>query len=192
MKTNRFIMKQRLKIVLIVIFSLIVIEGKSQKARTITPRFKPFSYEELMGPILVAEEAYRKGVYDLEEAYVKGVEAMEKGNNKLALFYFKRCSDINRRFEYSICDQEELNSYIKSLTTGSKSTLNQGSVVIELKLNNEWDISLYKSNSILSERIVKIPPCSVVYVLEQKEDETFMKVRYKEWVGYISREWLKN
>lgn len=185
-------MKQQLKIMLIMVFSLIAIEGQSQKTQVISSRFKPFSYEELMGPIRVAEEAYRRGVYDLEEAYVKGVDAMEKGNNKLALFYFKRCSEINQRFEYSICDQKELNSYIKSLSSGSKSILNQESVPIELKLNNEWNISLYKSNSIISEKIVKIPPHSVVYVLELKEDDTFMKVRYKEWIGYISRQWLQN
>ncbi|MCD8184435.1 MAG: hypothetical protein LUE99_16695 [Bacteroides sp.] len=97
-----------LKVATILVMLFATAEAKSQ----IKSKFRAMSFDEMVKPLQMATEAYNKAEEDMEEAYLKALYELDDANYKMALFYFEKCSRINKRFEYGICDQKKLNSYI--------------------------------------------------------------------------------
>ena len=176
-----------LKLVVILVILFVVVDAKSQTS----PVYRPFSFEEMARPLILATEAYNKAEEDIEEAFVKAVHEYDKANYELALFYLEKCSRINKRFDFCICNQGTLNSYISNVRqqteNGKKEVKAKGSVL----LSNNTAISLRKHRSVNSDEIIKIPPHATIFVLEKVEEEIFMKIRYEGHIGYISKGWLK-
>lgn len=174
-----------LKVAAVSILLFATVEAKSQTI--INSKFKPISYDEMIRAVERADKAYKKAEEDLEEAYLKALNELDDANYRMALFYFEKCSRINNRFEYNICDQKKLNSYISYV---QQQIENQKEAKVSIRLKNDIAISLKQYKDINSDEIIKLPPYATIFILEKSDNEIFIKIRYKEYIGYISKGWL--
>jgi len=177
-------LQQLLRIGTIFIMLFTTVEIKSQV--NITSKFKGFTYEELLRPVQMATEAYKEAEEDVEEAYIKATYEIENSNYKMALFYFEKCSRINARFNYNICDQKKLNSYISYV----QQMENQKDLNTPIRLNNSITIPLLRYNNPSSDKIIELPKDVTIIILEKKDNEVLIKVKYEDYIGYIPRAWL--
>jgi hypothetical protein len=123
----------------------------------ITSKFKGFTYEELLRPVQMATEAYKEAEEDVEEAY-----------------------------NYNICDQKKLNSYISYV----QQMENQKDLNTPIRLNNSITIPLLRYNNPSSDKIIELPKDVTIIILEKKDNEVLIKVKYEDYIGYIPRAWL--
>lgn len=79
----------------------------------------------------------------------------------------------------------------KSETTNNISrTVNNNTEQI-ITLKNSSSIPMRKFMDVNSDIVTEIPPYATITLLGKYEDKVFMKIKYKDFVGYIAKGWLK-
>lgn len=187
MKKNCLYLSLKCVVILMMLLTTAVAKSQSNFNYTGKSSFKAYSFEEMAAPLIKATEAFEKAEEDVEEAYVKAMNELEENNYKMALFYFEKCSQINKRFNYQILNQTDLNSNIAYIKRKIKEEAKKPKPIT---LNNSIAISMKQSADINSTEVTKIPPYATIYIIKKEQNELFMKVRYREYVGYISQGWL--
>ena len=60
----------------------------------------------------------------------------------------------------------------------------------EITLRNTMETPLFQEGSVQSPIVAYLPPFSTITIIERDNNTIFMKVRYKDYEGYISKKWL--
>lgn len=178
-------LKSLLKVMVLLTFLFVTVESKSQV--TINSKFKGIGYDEMIKSAQMATDAYNEAEEVVEEAYLKAISEMEVSNYRMALFYLEKCSKINKRFDYSICNQKDLDDYISYAKRQVEIQKGVNSIV---KLKNVYAIPLRKYNNFNSVEVGKIPPYATIRILERRDEDIMMKVSYEGVDGFISKKWL--
>lgn len=74
--------------------------------------FRPFSFQELLGPVETYNRAYNEASGKLETYFEKAQDAIEKGNYTLAKSYLNRCIELNNQFRGNLCSNKDLIEWV--------------------------------------------------------------------------------
>ena len=185
-------LRSKFLFVLLVMMAMPLYMSKVNAQIVNNSKFRPMTYDEMVKPILLYQKAFEQAERDFEDAFVKAINEMNKENFHLSLFYFDRCSRINKRFNYEIYNQKQLESYILSVKQKAKNTKSTTASTIEqnIILRNSYSIPLRHANNVNSDTIIELPPFAKISILEKNDKDVFMKIKYNNYVGYISKGWL--
>jgi tetratricopeptide (TPR) repeat protein len=83
----------------------LMINSALQAQYVVNPQFKPFTFDELVAPMLLANSAYEKAIAQFEDYYDKYQKAFNDSNFSSAKYYIERMEDINNRFKFISSDK---------------------------------------------------------------------------------------
>lgn len=124
------------RILSIIVFISIALSAKSQVSNA---KFNPFTYEELLAPVMMYQEAYNNAVMQFVGYYNEAQKQINAAdaNYEAANFYYNKCVDLNRRYRNALIEPNDL---LNGFATTMK---NKG-----IKLYNQ---ALYYQNSASTE-----------------------------------------
>lgn len=74
--------------------------------------FKAQTFGEMMAPLLMYRQAYKKAIAQFDDYFEKSQAAIENNNYSLAKTYLGQCEKINKRFKGNICSSKDLTEWI--------------------------------------------------------------------------------
>ena len=74
--------------------------------------YQPQSFEEMVAPFLMYNQAFERAVDQFNVYFSKAQESIEKGNFSLAKTYLNQCQQLNKRFNGNLCPSKDLSQWI--------------------------------------------------------------------------------
>jgi len=91
------------------VFSSVSVNGPV----VIKSSYKPMTYEQIAAPLQQAQRAYEQAVETFDLYFTKAMKAYKEEDYETALYYYERCWEINKKFDYNIYDAADLKRRIQ-------------------------------------------------------------------------------
>lgn len=91
-------------LVAVALFSLTSLQAQF----VINSTFQPMTYDEIVAPLRMYQQAYEEALNRLDSYIDKYAEAMNEENYRSAKFYLERCIQLNNRFDGNLIKPKTL------------------------------------------------------------------------------------
>lgn len=95
---------KKLFLVVIALFSLTSLQAQF----VINSTFQPMTYDEIVAPLRMYQQAYERALNRLDSYIDKYSEAMYNENYRLAKYYLENCVRLNNRFDGNLIKAKTL------------------------------------------------------------------------------------